>query len=79
MILEVEKAVDRLVDALGTGLVQAAVQVPADPIFPENDVIVTRVVPSHADDDLVMIDGVIDIHRLARIIVDELGLSEVLS
>lgn len=74
MIYEVEKAVDRVVDALGTGLVQAAVQVPADPQFPENEVIVTHVVPSTADGGLVMIDGVIDIDKLARLLVDELGI-----
>lgn len=76
MIPEVEKAVDLVVDALATGLVEAAVQVPADPQFPENEVIVTHVVPSHADGSLVMIEGVIDIDRLARRLVDELGLSE---
>jgi hypothetical protein len=77
VILEVEQAVTRVVDVLGTALVDAAVQVPADPAFPHNEVIVTHVVPSTADGDLVMIDGVIDLDKLARALVDGLGLAGV--
>jgi hypothetical protein len=75
VILEVEQAVTCVVDVLGTALVDAAVQVPADALG--NEAVVTHVVPSTADGDLVMIDGVIDLDKLARALVDGLGLAGV--
>lgn len=71
MILEVEQMVQRVTEAIATGLVKAAVQSPADECG--NDAVVTHVVPSTADGDLVMIEGVIDIDKLARAVVDEIG------
>ena len=70
MILEVEQKVERIKEILGTGLVDAAIQIPADEY---NEALVTWVVPSQGDGDHVCIEGVIDIDKLARALVDEFG------
>jgi hypothetical protein len=72
MILEVEHMVQRLGDAISLGLVEAALQIPADDLG--NEAVVTHVIPNFGDGDLVEIEGIIDLDKLARFVVDELGL-----
>lgn len=64
MILEVEYAVDRVAEVLRTAFVDAAIQDenPDEPI-------VTTVVPSWADGDVVFLEGAFSIDVIARAIV----------
>lgn len=64
MILEVEYAVDRVAEVLRTAFVDAAIQDdnPDEPI-------VSTVVPSWADGDVVFLEGAFSIDIIARAIV----------
>lgn len=64
MILEVEYAVDRVAEVLRTAFVDAAIQDenPDDPI-------VSTVVPSWADGDVVFLEGAFSIDVIARAVV----------
>lgn len=65
MILEQHVLATRIWDALTESLIPAAVQSPEDGI-------VSHVVPHHADGNLYMIDGVIDVRVLVQAVVDEI-------
>lgn len=65
MILETEYAVDRVVDALSMALVDAAIQDPE-----ADDPIVSTVVPSWADGDVVFLEGAFSLDTIARAIVE---------
>lgn len=65
MILEVEYAVDRVAEALSLALVDAALQDPD-----ADEPIVTTVVPSWADGDVVFLEGAFSIDVIARAVVE---------
>lgn len=69
MILEVEYMVDHVAEVLRTAFVDAMIQDdnPDDPI-------VTTVVPSWADGDVVFLEGAFSIDAIARALVSQLGL-----
>lgn len=69
MILEVEQLVDRVTEALSLALADAAINVPDE----DGEPIVTTVVPSWADGDVVFLDGAFSLDTIARSIVGELG------
>lgn len=71
MILEVEQLVDQVSEALWLGLGAAAIQDPD-----ADEPIVTSVVPSWADGDVVFLEGAFSIEAIARAIVDGLRLPE---
>lgn len=64
MILEVERAVEEVTQALRLGLVDAMLQDPE-----ADEPIVTTVVPSWADGDVVFLEGAFSLDALARAIV----------
>lgn len=71
MILEVEQLVDQVSEALWLGLGAAAIQDPD-----ADEPIVTSVVPSWADGDVVFLEGAFSIDAIARAVVDGLRLPE---
>ena len=64
MILEVERAVDEVTGALRVALVDAMIQDPD-----ADEPIVTTVVPSWADGDVVFLEGAFSLDAIARAIV----------
>lgn len=71
MILEVEYMVDRVDEVLRSALVEAMLQDPE-----ADDPILSSVVPSWADGDVVFLEGAFSISTIARAIVDHLGLQD---
>lgn len=64
MILEVEYAVENVTAALRLALVEAMIQDPD-----ADEPIVSSVVPSWADDDVVFLEGAFSLDAIARVIV----------
>ncbi len=64
MILEVERAVDQVTEALRLALVDAMIQDPD-----ADEPIVSSVVPSWADGDVVFLEGAFSLDAIARAIV----------
>jgi hypothetical protein len=69
VILEAEYLIDRIDEVLRTAFVDAALQDPD-----ADEPIVTTVVPSWADGDVVFLEGAFSIDAIARAIVTQLDL-----